>query len=197
MSDWPTLSWDQLSSIMFAYHEGYSKSYDRREFPNPFSVEGSQAAAWELGTKVGKEQRDYHDAFVTDAASLNRIVEPQLDSWIRKNNLVVTGDHYGMLLELVASTYAGDVLKLPTISTEQVSPMTKRKTEDILERDNMHVSGFVLMDSGGGRCIVENAVVRWLTLDQFHDLMHPGPSAILQAQVNKKSGSHETGDDDA
>ncbi|MNR69134.1 hypothetical protein D3C85_1941710 [compost metagenome] len=42
---------------MFAYNEGYSKAYDGRVFPNPFSENGSQAAAWQLGTDDGTEAR--------------------------------------------------------------------------------------------------------------------------------------------
>jgi len=53
-SRWPMLAKFHLESLMFAYNEGYSKAYDGREFPNPFSEIGSQAAAWELGTRDGK-----------------------------------------------------------------------------------------------------------------------------------------------
>ncbi len=196
MSDWPILSWTHLAAIIFAYNEGYGKAYDRRVFPNPFSIEGSQAAAYDCGITDGKDQRDRHDAFVSDKAQLSRTVQPQLDTWIRNHNLVVTSDHYSLLLELVASVYAGDVLKLPTISTERVSHMTKRKTEDIVERDNMVVTGFVLTDSNGKRGIVESDVVRWLSQDQFYGLMHPSPSSVLQERVNNRYTERNFGEDD-
>lgn len=54
---WPTLSELHLHALMFAYNEGYSKAYDGRLFPNPFSENGSQAAAWQLGTDDGTEAR--------------------------------------------------------------------------------------------------------------------------------------------
>ncbi|EFF76409.1 hypothetical protein, partial [Achromobacter piechaudii] len=54
---WPMLSELHLHALMFAYNEGYSKAYDGRVFPNPFSENGSQAAAWQLGTDDGTEAR--------------------------------------------------------------------------------------------------------------------------------------------
>jgi len=54
---WPMLSELHLHALMFAYNEGYSKAYDGRLFPNPFSENGSQAAAWQLGTDDGTEAR--------------------------------------------------------------------------------------------------------------------------------------------
>lgn len=54
---WPMLSDMHLLAITLAYNEGYSKAYDGREFENPFAQTGSQAAAWELGTRDGKEAR--------------------------------------------------------------------------------------------------------------------------------------------
>jgi hypothetical protein len=54
---WPMLSELHLYALMFAYNEGYSKAYDGRVFPNPFSENGSQAAAWQLGTDDGTEAR--------------------------------------------------------------------------------------------------------------------------------------------
>ena len=61
-SKWPMLDKWHLQALMFAYNEGYSKAYERRVFKNPFTTEGSQAAAWELGTKEGTENRDHDDA---------------------------------------------------------------------------------------------------------------------------------------
>lgn len=55
--DWPMLDDFHLLGVIFAYNEGYSKAFDGRVFPNPFAVSGSQAAAWELGTRDGGEQR--------------------------------------------------------------------------------------------------------------------------------------------
>jgi hypothetical protein len=55
--EWPMLDPMHLLAIMLAYNEGYSKAIDGRVFPNPFAQHGSQAAAWELGTRDGGEQR--------------------------------------------------------------------------------------------------------------------------------------------
>jgi hypothetical protein len=55
---WPMLKPLHLEALMFAYNEGYSKAYDGREFANPFTEAGSQAAAWALGTRDGKESRE-------------------------------------------------------------------------------------------------------------------------------------------
>lgn len=60
--DWPTLRPLHLQALMFAYNEGYSKAYERREFPNPFSTHASQAAACELGKREGTRIRDWDDA---------------------------------------------------------------------------------------------------------------------------------------
>ena len=54
---WPMLSELHLHALMLAYNEGYSKACDGRVFPNPFSENGSQAAAWQLGTDDGTEAR--------------------------------------------------------------------------------------------------------------------------------------------
>ncbi|MDR7949173.1 hypothetical protein [Achromobacter aegrifaciens] len=54
---WQMLSELHLHALMFAYNEGYRKAYDGRVFPNPFSENGSQAAAWQLGTDDGTEAR--------------------------------------------------------------------------------------------------------------------------------------------
>ncbi|WP_205212605.1 VRR-NUC domain-containing protein [Burkholderia sp. IDO3] len=54
---WPVLEPLHLEAIVFAYNEGYSKAYDGRTFPNPFAESGSQAAAWVLGTRDGKDAR--------------------------------------------------------------------------------------------------------------------------------------------
>lgn len=55
---WPTLSDLHLQALVFAYNEGYSKAIDGRKFKNPFSPEGSQGAAWQLGTDDGTEARE-------------------------------------------------------------------------------------------------------------------------------------------
>jgi hypothetical protein len=54
---WPMLTDTHLESLILAYNEGYSKGYEGREFKNPFARSGSQAAAWERGTRDGKENR--------------------------------------------------------------------------------------------------------------------------------------------
>lgn len=55
--EWPNLEPLHLQALMFAYNEGYSKAFDGRVFPNPFSESGSQADAWVLGTREGGEAR--------------------------------------------------------------------------------------------------------------------------------------------
>lgn len=56
--EWPNLEPLHLQALMFAYNEGYSKAFDGRVFPNPFSESGSQADAWVLGTRDGGESRE-------------------------------------------------------------------------------------------------------------------------------------------
>ena len=58
---WPMLETFHLEAIIFAYNEGFSKAYDRRVFPNPFTLVGSQARAYELGVRDGTEVRDRDD----------------------------------------------------------------------------------------------------------------------------------------
>jgi hypothetical protein len=60
--EWPMLRHLHLVALVFAYNEGFSKAYDRRIFPNPFNESGSQAAAWELGTRDGTKLRYADDA---------------------------------------------------------------------------------------------------------------------------------------
>lgn len=59
---WPMLSTYHLQSIIFAYNDGYSKAYDKRVFPNPFAESGSQAAAYDWGTRDGTLNRKRDDA---------------------------------------------------------------------------------------------------------------------------------------
>lgn len=60
--EWPELEPLHLEALMFAYNEGYSKAFDGRVFPNPFSAQGSQADAWVLGTRDGGEARQKSEA---------------------------------------------------------------------------------------------------------------------------------------
>jgi hypothetical protein len=67
---WPTLASLHLEAVIFAYNEGWQKAYDGREFANPFAPSGSQAAAWELGTRDGKERREIHTRAASTSANV-------------------------------------------------------------------------------------------------------------------------------
>jgi hypothetical protein len=55
--EWPMLTKWHLEALIFAYNEGYSKAYENRVYPNPFTTVGSQAEAWTCGTRDGNEAR--------------------------------------------------------------------------------------------------------------------------------------------
>ena len=55
----------------------------------------------------------------------------------------------------------------------QVIPLTHRKAKGIIQDKNFYVTGFVLTQEDGDKCIVDMSAVRWLSMSEFHDLMHP------------------------
>lgn len=67
-NEWPLLEGLQLEAVLFAYNEGFSKSYARRVFPNPFSERGSQADAYDKGVRDGTAARDHDDKLQAGAA---------------------------------------------------------------------------------------------------------------------------------
>ncbi len=54
-----------------------------------------------------------------------------------------------------------------------VARMTVEKAADICTREGYEVTGFVLSNTQGPRCVVEMSAVRWLDLDEMWKLMHP------------------------
>lgn len=52
--------------------------------------------------------------------------------------------------------------------------LTARKAASVAQSDGKRVTGFVLADELGKRCIVEMGAVRWLDKDGAWALMHPG-----------------------
>jgi len=54
-----------------------------------------------------------------------------------------------------------------------VIQLTHRKTKDIIARDNYAITGFVLTNDYGDKCIVDMSAVRWLSDKEFFKMMHP------------------------
>jgi hypothetical protein len=56
----------------------------------------------------------------------------------------------------------------------RVIPLTHRKARDIIERNGYSVTGFVLTDKQGRKCIVDMSAVRWFDDPlKFQQMMHP------------------------
>ena len=55
----------------------------------------------------------------------------------------------------------------------QVIPLTHRKAKGIIQDKNFYITGFVLTQEDGDKCIVDMSAVRWLSMSEFHDMMHP------------------------
>lgn len=53
-----------------------------------------------------------------------------------------------------------------------VDRLTEFKAQSIAER-GFAITGVVLTDPSGAKCIVDLSAVRWLSNDEFWDLMHP------------------------
>jgi hypothetical protein len=85
--EWPTLEDLHLEAIIFAYNDGFSKSYERRVFPNPFTENGSQAAAYDKGVRDGTNIRGRDDR--VEAEKLSGKNDPNVNTvleeltWIR------------------------------------------------------------------------------------------------------------------
>lgn len=55
----------------------------------------------------------------------------------------------------------------------EVLPLTFEKIRHIIHRDGFFITGFVLTRENGEKCIVDMSAVRWLSKDEFFNLMHP------------------------
>ncbi len=51
-------------------------------------------------------------------------------------------------------------------------PLTANKAAHICERDGFDVTGVVMKDICGEVCIVDGGAVRWMSKNEFWDLMH-------------------------
>lgn len=60
--------------------------------------------------------------------------------------------------------------------------LTEEKAAHIMQRDGYEVTGYVLAQPDGRRCIVEKSAVRWLNKDQMWEVMHPSEAAQQQAE---------------
>ncbi|WP_186166492.1 DUF551 domain-containing protein [Burkholderia gladioli] len=93
---WPMLSKGHLESLMFAYNEGWQKAYDGREFANPFAETGSQAAAWELGTRDGKERRKIHARAAVSPATADTTWTAPKQHCQNGGDVCLAGNHDGV-----------------------------------------------------------------------------------------------------
>lgn len=55
----------------------------------------------------------------------------------------------------------------------QVTQLTRRKAKQIIEQNGFEVTGFVMTDENGKKCIVDMSAVRWMSRDEFYKIMHP------------------------
>jgi hypothetical protein len=75
-------------------------------------------------------------------------------------------------------------LLLAVLGDAQSANLTAQKAASIEKRGGLagpyKITGFVLANSGGDRCIVEMSAVRWLSMDEMWWLMHDSQSPIFE-----------------
>lgn len=59
------------------------------------------------------------------------------------------------------------------IDIQNIDRLTREKTKHIMSRDGFSITGFVLTDETGKKCIVDMSAVRWMDCDEFFKMMHP------------------------
>lgn len=75
----------------------------------------------------------------------------------------------------------------------QVIHLTHQKTKHIIERDGFAVTGFVLTNEAGEKCIVDMSAVRWMARDEFFKMMHPDATGGAADARSSVGGSPNIG----
>jgi hypothetical protein len=54
----------------------------------------------------------------------------------------------------------------------QIHRLTEQKKDSIIDK-GFSVTGYCLRDQYGNACVIENSSVRWLSNEEFWNIMHP------------------------